>query len=40
MEYGRELIEELKKIRNIEEVSAIITCCQESVGMRLTAITL
>jgi hypothetical protein len=27
MDYGRELIEELKKVRNTEEVSAVPTCC-------------
>src|SRR5271169_3313400 len=27
MDYGRELIEELKKVRNTEEASAVPTCC-------------
>lgn len=40
MDYGRGLIEELKKIRNTEEVSAVTTCCRESASTRLTATTL
>jgi predicted DNA-binding protein with PD1-like motif len=40
MDYGRELIEELKKVRNTEEVSAVTMCCHESTSMRLTVTTL
>ncbi|KAL9121714.1 MAG: hypothetical protein Q9187_001729 [Circinaria calcarea] len=39
MDYGRKLIEELKKVWNTEEVSAVMRCCYESVSMRLTAAT-
>jgi hypothetical protein len=27
MDYSRELVEELKKVRNTEEVSSVQTCC-------------
>ena len=37
MDYGRGLIEELKKIRNTEGVSAVIRCRYESASVRLTA---
>jgi hypothetical protein len=37
MDYGRGLIEEIKKIRSTEEVSAVMTYCQESANMKLTA---
>jgi hypothetical protein len=37
MDYGRGLMEEIKKIRGTEEVSAVITCCCESANMNLTA---
>jgi hypothetical protein len=37
MDYGRGLIEEIKKIRCTEEVSAVMTYCQESTNMKLTA---
>ena len=37
MDYGRELTEELKKVRNTEEVSAVPTCCHVCVSIRLTA---
>lgn len=36
MDYGRELIEELKKVRNAEELSAVMRCRYESASMRLT----
>jgi hypothetical protein len=39
MHYGRELIEELKKVRNTEEVRSVTACCHESVNMKLTATT-
>jgi len=39
MDYGRELLEELKKVRNTEEVSVVTTCCHESVNIRLIAAT-
>jgi len=37
MDYSWELLEELKKVRNIEEVSVIIICCYKSVNIRLIA---
>jgi hypothetical protein len=37
MDYGRGLIEELKKIWNTEEVSAVMRCCNGSASVRLTA---
>jgi hypothetical protein len=36
MDYGRGLIEELKKVRNTEEVSKETPCCCECSSTRLT----
>lgn len=36
MHYGWELIEEIKKIRNTEEVRVCFKRCYEDVGIRLT----
>lgn len=35
MDYGRELVEELKKVRNAEEVSTVVMCYDESANTRL-----
>lgn len=37
MDYGRGLIEEIKKIRSTEEVSTVMTCSHEGANMKLTA---
>jgi len=39
MDYGRGLIEEIKKIRNTDEVGAVMTLCRESTDIKLTATT-
>jgi hypothetical protein len=36
MDYGRAMLEELKKVRNTEEVSGVTTCCCGSSSPRLT----
>jgi hypothetical protein len=33
IDYGRGLIEELKKVRNIEEVSAVTECSSRAVAL-------
>jgi hypothetical protein len=40
MDYGRELIEELKKVRYSDEASIITTCGHGRTNMELTADTL
>jgi hypothetical protein len=40
MDYGRELIEELKKVRYSDEVSIIIKCRHDHTNMGLTVDTL
>ena len=37
--YSWELLEELKKVRNIEEISIIMICYYKSVNIRLIAVT-
>ncbi|KAH7194033.1 hypothetical protein DER44DRAFT_792603 [Fusarium oxysporum] len=39
-DYRQELIEELKKVQNTEEVSAVTMCCHESTSISLTVTTL
>jgi hypothetical protein len=39
IDYGRELAEEPKKVRNTEEVSAVIPCCPKGANTRLTVTT-
>jgi hypothetical protein len=40
MDYGRELIEELKKVRNSDEVSILTTCGHGLMNMGLTVNTI
>jgi hypothetical protein len=40
MDYGRELIEELKKVRNSDEVSILMTCGYGLMNMGLTVDTI